>query len=124
MINEIDPMKLFIRKPQYFDRKGQPLELLEWDKLFQDPDYKIVKKEAVGQYFISTVWIGINDDLFSDIPVIFETIIFVKDDLESDENDTILSYMDRYSTEEEALAGHEKAVKIAKGEILIDDEED
>ena len=51
---------------------------------------------------ISTVWIGSNYGE-ADPPLIFETMVFSKD------GETLSQR--RYSTESEALAGHEEAVK-------------
>jgi hypothetical protein len=49
-------------------------------------------------------------------------MIFVKDE-DKKRKDPIDGYQDRYSTEAEALEGHEKAVKIAKGELSLEEDE-
>lgn len=116
-------IKEFEHTPRYFDRKGNPMALLDWARLCEDDDYKIVKQEDVGDYFVSTVWVGLNMAFWREMPIkIFETMIFVKDK-EQKRKDPIDGYQDRYSTEEEAIEGHEKAVKIAKGELSLEEDE-
>ena len=113
--------KQFETTPRYFDREGNPMELLDWARLCEDYDYKIVKQEEVGKYFVSTVWVGLNMSFWREAAIkIFETMIFLRDDDEKS-IDEIKGYQDRYSTEAEALEGHAKAVQIAKGEIPLED---
>ena|SRR3990167_250941 len=92
----------------YFDKDGNPLELHEWSKLHSDFDYKLIAHEIVGDRRVSTVWLGINHSFGGDNtpPLIFETMIFVGDGW-------LEIYCDRYSTLEEAGAGHKKAVALA-----------
>lgn len=45
---------------RYFDRQGNPISLMEYGEKFEDLTYKIVKQERIGEYFVSTVWTGIN----------------------------------------------------------------
>lgn len=109
----------FEDKPRYFDREGKLLERMEWVRRCEDDDYKIIKQEDVGGYFVSTVWIGLNMSYWRDAPIkIFETMIFRIDE-DNEIEDRIRGYQERYSTETEALEGHEKAVKIAKGELPL-----
>lgn len=102
---------------KFFDRQGNAISLKQWGELMEtDPDYKIVKQEEYKGYYVSTVWLGIDHNFarFTDPtlpPHIFETMIF-KD------NWWTLDYQERYSTEAEALAGHEAAKRaIDNGEI-------
>lgn len=87
---------------EYYDKNLKPLDtIFEWAKLFETPSYKIVKQEEVGKYKVSTVWLGLNHNFHGGEPLIFETMVFG-----DDEED-----MERYSTEEEALAGHKRFVE-------------
>jgi hypothetical protein len=102
-------------EPTYFDRQGKELELLDWARLFEDGDYKILKQDKIGKYRVSTVWIGLNMRFFGiDPPLIFETMIFIEEGQEKDELDF---WQDRYSTEDEALEGHEKALELVRNKI-------
>ncbi len=89
----------------YYDKQGKEITLAEWSQNFSDIDYKIVKKDIIGDYCISTIWLGVDQ-------VIFETMIFTKD-----KDDELDMYQERYTTEEEALAGHERAVGLVKEKI-------
>lgn len=90
----------------YFDRSGYPLELLEWAKLVENKEYKIVLQETLPNgKWVSTVWLGLDHQFGKGPPLIFETMVFPK---EGDYRD---SDCERYSTEEEALKGHEAMVE-------------
>lgn len=100
-----------------YNRKGQLISVYEWAELCMNKDYKILKRDIIGPYLISTVWLG-RDHSFGcffgqendidHIPIIFETMIF-KDESGYEDID-----MKRYSTEEEAFVGHEVMVKQVK----------
>lgn len=98
------------------DDEGNPIpcdDLYEWGRWFETAmreGRKHLKQETVGNYWISTVFLGMNHRHFSDgPPLLWETMICnrVDDDIKS----RWLDYQDRYSTKEEALAGHEAAKK-------------
>jgi hypothetical protein len=83
---------------RYYDRQGEPINMMQWARRFGADDRQVVET-IVGEVRISTVWIGLDHD-FSGVgpPLIFETTVFAgpQDQL-----------MDRYSTEAQALAGHD-----------------
>ena len=86
---------------RYYDRQGQPLTLMEWAHRFEDWDYKRIAQTVVGKYNVSTVWLGADHQFGEGPPLIFETMVFPG---EAD--------CERYTTEQEALAGH--AAMVAK----------
>lgn len=83
-----------------------------------DPKYRRVAETTIGQYWVSTVWIGLDYRMFGEgPPLIFETMVFSPKRkrrtiggkriwMLGDEVDRT-----RYSTEEEALRGHAEMVK-------------
>lgn len=73
----------------------------EW--LQKNPERKAVKQEYVGDVRISTVFLGLDHAWNSDIPVLWETMIF------GGEHD---QYMDRYTSYEDALEGHKLALTL------------
>jgi hypothetical protein len=83
------------------DKDGKPIpcdDLLEWGRWMQVSD-RIVQ--------VSTIFLGLNHNFYySDNLVLYETMIF------GGKHD---GYQERYATREEALEGHAKALKIAKG---------
>lgn len=61
-------------------------------------------KTTVGEYEISTVFLGLDHNFFGNgPPILYETMIFAASDDATDE-------MWRYATREQALAHHQKLV--------------
>lgn len=80
---------------------------MQWAKLFESPDERAKEKRVAettlpNGRWVSTVWLGLNHQFGSGPPLIFETMVFPS---ESDSGDLDC---DRYSTEAEALVGHER----------------
>jgi hypothetical protein len=73
----------------------------EW--LNKNPERKAVKQERIGDIFISTVFLGLDHALNSNIPVLWETMIF------GGEHD---QYQERYTSYEDALEGHQTALNL------------
>lgn len=85
----------------YFDRLGDPISMEKWCELMKDIPYRVIAKTKIGTHEISTVWLGVNHNFISTgKPIIFETMVFPE-----------CEDMDRYHTEKEAIAGHERMVK-------------
>jgi hypothetical protein len=99
------------RMKMWYNRKGESIDIHEFVLLeVQDPNYRVVKQESIGQFHVSTVLIGIDMGWFNHgKAIIFETMIFCVD-----EKHELHCYQERYSTEEEALRGHEVAVLLSK----------
>lgn len=85
----------------YFNRRGEPIDAAEADRLLLSMKYRLVARDEVGGTVVSTVWLGVNHQHFDGPPLIFETATF---DPEGD-------VLDRYSTEAEALVGHATVVR-------------
>jgi hypothetical protein len=90
----------------YYDRAGKPIAAEEWGPLFQDPKYKILKQTYLNaeDVFISTVWLGMDHAFGRGPPLIFETMVF--------KGQGVGEALDckRYSTEAEALHGHDETI--------------
>jgi len=104
-----------MRKHAYYDRSGKEIPLLEWGRLFEDPEYKIVKQEKIYGFLVSTVWIGTDLGLFSPDLQIFETMIF------DGGRESCFDYQERYSNEEQALKGHYDAVSFVKLQVKLEE---
>lgn len=94
---------------RYYDMEGNPIPggALEWAKMFEDTENRRVgRDEPARGIVVSTVWLGLDHRWGYGPPLIYETMIF-GGRFEDDE------YQVRYSTREEALAGHKHAVRIA-----------
>lgn len=87
----------------YYNRKGEPIDTMQWAMQFRDEDRVVAKTELPDGKTVSTVFLGLNHRFGDGPPLIFETMVFGPD-----------SYIDmdceRYSTEEQAKAGHEAMV--------------
>jgi hypothetical protein len=81
----------------YFDREGQPLELFEWADLFERRDYRVVRQTPLGNYGVSTVWIGLSSRMGEPLGT-FETAIF--------KDGGILDELFRLDTQGEAVRWH------------------
>ena len=86
----------------YYDRQGRPMTLVEWAETFEhQSDYKIVEQTTLPNgRWVSTVWLGLNHQYGDGPPLIFETLVFSQHGEWSEVDG------ERYSTEDEARAGH------------------
>lgn len=90
-----------------------PATIEEWGAFLKDPERGRVAKTAVGDRWISTVFLGM-DHSFSDDPepLWFETMVFTHGKA---------GYQRRYTTWEQAEAGHREVVGLVeRGEIVED----
>lgn len=99
-------------RPMYYDRDGKPYEgslgeqTLLWAKDFETSDRRVRLTRLWGVGRVSTVWLGLNHNYFpGGRPLIYETMVF----------DCWRNFWDlemwRYSSREEAIAGHKYLVK-------------
>lgn len=89
----------------YYDRAGEPITSDQW---VAARGQRIVAQDVVGRLRVSTVWLGIDHGWGEGHPpVIFETMIFGPWDYAD-------LAMWRYSTERDALLGHDLACDVAR----------
>ena len=82
------------------------MELLEWAKAFENKDRQLAQ-DFVGDVRVSTVWLGLDHRFGGGgRPLIFETMVF---------GGPLDGEQDRYSTEEQAMAGHAAMLKRVTG---------
>jgi hypothetical protein len=91
-----------------YDRKGNPISDEEWGRLRKDKRVALYEDEEKG-ITVSTVWLGLEHGFDNGLPIIFETMVFGGD---------FDGEQERYCTEEEAIAGHQKWVKAVQGDSL------
>jgi len=92
----------------YYDKEGKPLTFIEAAEIMSDMDYRRVRKDQIGNAEVSTVFLVINHNFgLEGPPLIFETRVF-GGDLDGEQW--------RYSTEAEAIAGHEEVVARIKAQ--------
>jgi hypothetical protein len=94
-------------------QNGHPVECSKWHEWaeYMAISNRSVVKTTVGQFTVSTVFLGINHgDKVN--PLWFETMIF-----DEHASDFVQHYQERYETCEQAIAGHHAA--IAHAEVLM-----
>lgn len=84
-------------------------DLLTWAKWFEHADRQLAI-DVINDVTISTVFIGTNMQYGDGPPLLFETMIFggINDE-----------FTQRYSTYEEAMAGHANALAMIKIKINL-----
>ena len=88
------------------DKKTVPATIQEVAPLFTDIDHKRVAYTEFGSSDVSTVFLFIDHGFGADrSPLLFETLVF---------GGPLANEMDRYSTWDEAVAGHEAMVARVK----------
>ena len=85
----------------YYDRQGNEISMDVWARSLNDRSLqRVALNQITADCRVSTVWLGLNHNLFgTGPPLIFETMVFGGPP-EIDEK------LERYSTEAEAIAGH------------------
>lgn len=93
---------------------------LEWAMWFENNDKRRVANTSVNGWNVSTVFLGIDSDYFSKKPMLFETMIFSETETVRTKlfnkafRKSMDNYCRRYATWDEAIAGHEEAVKMIR----------
>lgn len=103
-----------------YDRQGQPISIERWAVLHSDEDYIRVAETDVGPYWVSTVWLGLDYSFGHGPPLIFETMVFVKDEFPAHSRSMFDLDITRYSTEHEARVGHEDIVTLIRATYVED----
>ncbi len=87
------------------DENGNPIpepDVLTWARWFETADRVVTRDELPGGLLVSTVFLGLDYNILGTRPILFETMVFAGD---SDDLDCA-----RYSTRDEALAGHARVL--------------
>ncbi len=110
---------------EFYDRQGNAITLEEYGTLMADFGYKSVGYDHIGDFLVSTAWLGANHNFSDDsTPLIFETMIFEGSlpapvTTSSPSSWQFNNYQTRYATEEEAIVGHAEAIKTVLSETRI-----
>jgi hypothetical protein len=98
-----------------------PIEdTLAWARWFETDEKRRVASTSINGWKVSTVFLGIDQSLFSERPMIFETMIFSETEkvhaklFNKSFRKSMDNYCRRYATWDEAVAGHEEAVKMIR----------
>ena len=92
------------------DENGQPVpcdDLFTWGR-WMETAKRSVQTDRIGDIRVSTVFLGLDHSFIEGgAPILFETMIF------GGEHD---GYQDRYTSREEALAGHVRALALVQAQ--------
>ena len=92
------------------EHDAKPVDLITWSKWFKGCDRHLADQK-IGDSRISTVFLGIDHAFDGGSPVLFETMVF------GGPQD---GYIQRYSTWDAAMSGHNTIVKCIEGECHSD----
>jgi hypothetical protein len=99
-----------MRELQYYYLEGKEIkstkDITEW-AIHLDYDNKIVEQTTIQGVFISTVFLGIDHGWGSDVPILFETMVF---------GGKYNEYQWRYATWDEAYKGHHEVCAMVSEE--------
>ena len=93
------------------DSNGDPVaeeDLLTWARWFEDAGKngkRRVDETTIGDSRVSTVFLGLDHSFGDGPPLIFETLVF---------GGKLDQEMERYSTKEQALEGHQAMCKMVR----------
>lgn len=97
-------MKKYRTEGKYIlDKQGNPIEetnLFTWADWMENHS-RVLKQNRVGDFLISTVFLGLDHNFDGGIPILYETMVFRN----GDSVDT-----ERYETKDQALEGHERFI--------------
>lgn len=82
-------------------KEAVPADTMEWARWYEKADRRVDRTE-VGNVTVSTVFLGLNHQFGDGPPLIFETLVF---------GGELDQEMDRYSTWDEAEAGHKAMIQ-------------
>jgi hypothetical protein len=94
-------------------------DTLDWARWFENNDKRRVANTSVNGWNVSTVFLGLDQSHgFSGRPILFETMIFSETEkvkaMGKMFRKSMENYCHRYATWDEAIAGHEEAVKMIR----------
>ena len=99
----------------YYDPDGNPIEMMEWAKSYGRKWNRLTADYTANCYVVSTVYLGL-DHGYPGIPLIYETMVFSRCPKRWGHRSERINFRElicrRYSTREEALAGHLEVLRV------------
>lgn len=96
------------------DKTYRQCEVLEWGMQFETMN-RHVGDDVIDDKHVSTVWLGLDHNYFGGSPLLLETMVF---DGPCGGRDI---YCERYSTWDEAVEGHKRAIQWVLEGCIDDD---
>lgn len=97
-----------------YDPDGNEIPIEEWGNFDREEHQKA---DIVGDWLVSTVWLGLDHNFYGGPPLIYETMIFPRPRWWSwrrlqGKHPFHDEYCERYATREQAYARHELIVRV------------
>lgn len=111
------------QRPQHYvllpDHSIQAVDLMTWAVWFEEIDNRRVLEDQVAEFWISTVFLGLDHSFgITGPPILFETMVFDRAHTVSlfgrERSAAVDRYTCRYATWDEAVAGHADAVAMVR----------
>jgi hypothetical protein len=112
---------------EFYDKDGTPLTLEQWGEKHHDRQYCQIGFDEFGVYAVSTVWIGIDHNFArlwdpTQPPLIFESAVINRGETHTHKMMPGVIFhgieiTERYSTLEQALAGHQALCDKVRGAV-------
>lgn len=100
------------------DKNGEPkveTDASKWSEWLDSHSRQVARTVVHGkeiEILVSTVFLGLDNGSGEGPQLLYETMIF-----DDSGRERFNCHQDRYSTKEEALAGHKRAAKMAKDKL-------
>lgn len=97
---------------------------LEWGTWLENDNSRFLKRTDIGNYYVSTVFLGLDYSFRGDVPVLCETMTFNKEkeeiklwekEYKINKECEVAGTFERYTSKEDALKGHDAIVELVKG---------
>lgn len=84
--------------------------IFQWGRWMEDPNNKQVALTEIDELRVTTIFLGVDNQLTEGQPFLFETLIFEGEKLDWEYDGA------RYRTWDEAKAGHDTIVELVKAQ--------
>lgn len=102
-----------------YARNGDEITYEQWGELHANHEYRRVALDTIGPYRVSTIWLGLNHGGPYGPPLIFETMVFSVNEWDEPGFHGLHDFdRHRYSTEQEAVAGHEATCLLIRATLV------
>lgn len=84
-------------------------DVLKWGHWCETAQRNIARN-LIGDFLVSTVFLGTNQRIGKGVPILFETMVFFNDK-------PVDKYSRRYSTWDEAVEGHQAVITLVEADL-------
>lgn len=85
-------------------------DVLKWGRWLGETADRNVARNIIGDFLVSTIFLGANQRLGEGVPILFETMVFCN-------NKLLDKYSRRHLTWNEAVEGHQAVITLVEADI-------